>query len=268
MYARSSYLGRLATVVIGLLLAGASISAELFSDVDAETLQRLLVENKSTIAKYAHQSKRLRLVTINTNLLLGDDASLTISPFPDVSLQLERYAIEYPRGDQSFRWSGRFVNPVVSAEEFARQQRGLNTSEERIERMYSRLFELQIHGAKYFRDPASGEVREISAVRVDEQSGKYDLSRITAKNAANESTFYEVIFDIRLTAPIGTVGPDGTPFVAIYSVRSLPSDRQYHVVLEVDPNMAVPIGEFDRAAYPDASRRLDEYRRLEESLNQ
>ncbi len=253
-------------LTLSLLATANTHSAELFSAVDSTTYQRLAVENRSSLAKYAHLSKRLRLVTINTEVLLGDQKEFSISPFSDVSIPVSRTDLRMSDSKSSFQWTGRYLNAPLSRDAFLNLQRSRDVEPEYAKRLYATLFELQISGAKYIYDEEAGESREASAVYPDPVTGRYDHRKLLSRSTGASAGYFEIVLDVKPPLPEGETNDDGAPFSAIYAVRSLPSDRRYHIVYEVDPAKSVPVGPVDAINNPDAARRLEEYRNLEKAL--
>ena len=255
--------------VLSLLTpSSAANSNEILIPVTGDEQARLLKKGHHFLEQLRYVSKRIRIVKVNTDPLLGDVSSVVISPFDDVSISLDRSNLQVRPNGLGFVWEGFYGGLPETKTQTLTGLAAEGLDADTASRFYDDVFSVKITGSKYVFDNTTGKSESLSAITVD-SSGVLiparDSNRLKSKRDRRE--FYEVLVDLRpppiLSAQRNDVR-DARP--RSYQVRSLPADRRYHVVYEVDPEKLLPVGKFDAASNPEAAEKVRKFREFRKSL--
>lgn len=253
-------------LAVTLILSNVAIAEhpELLIPVIGEEEQRVLAANQYFIKKGSYFAKRYRIVRVDTDLLLGSDEALTISLFDDVSIPVVRKEISVRNGGVNFTWRGRYASVPFTPDELASFNPGMSL--EHAERLYDSLFEIRIGGTQYVfdKDPANAE--GVAGMRQDPETGRliYETERLAQK--LKEGTIvYGVSLNLLPLIP-ESIRQGQKPLSVEYQIRSLPMDRRYSAVYELDPDKRLPMGDGNYNPTPKQAEKLRQYKEFLESL--
>lgn len=101
----------LAALVQPLAAAHAQPLPELLLPVSQDALDHIESASKDELERQVHFAKRYRVVQINFDVLQRQDASFTISAFPELTLQAQTIETHGPSStDQLQEWTGQLMN--------------------------------------------------------------------------------------------------------------------------------------------------------------
>jgi len=259
---RSTFL--LASLIVLARLALAD-PPELLLPVDGAEEARLIAQNRGFLEREAYFAKRNRIVAVNTDLLLEDNLELSIRLFDDVRILATRTSISLHDMGENFTWRGRYAMPPFSLDEFLKSKPDRPRDE--AERLYGQLFDIQIGGTEYVFDGDPSTAEGVAEMRLDPSTGHYVYgSERLAEKRERGISFYSVRFGIRQLTPKELLRQGQGLYMAEYVVRSLPMDRRYNVVLEIDPQKIFALGDNHTKPNPEQLQRAEEYRKFLDSL--
>lgn len=123
-------IGRLSRslLTVTLILPNIAIAEhpELLIPAIGEDQERVLSANEYFVKKGAYFAKRYRIVRVDTELLLGSDAALTISFFDDVSIPVVRTGIDVRNRGVNFTWRGRYASVPFTAQDLVSYNPGMS----------------------------------------------------------------------------------------------------------------------------------------------
>lgn len=256
MYARSFIL------VAGLTLApllSAVERNEFIISLSPDLESRIIQENRFDVEEAAFFAKRYRIVRLNTDLLFEDTSEIAISPFPDVTIRLRKQSFNRRNNDLGFTWTGRYTDTPLSRQEFIAQQGPSDASAERTAgRIYDKIFSVRITGSKYTFDQKTGKTKSLSGMRYDPVQRRHvtEHEKFLADSRPDLAVFYEVLFNLH---PPAIDSESNFPYSAAYLLRSLPGDRRYHVIYELDESKTVPTRLENAKPTAEQAERLRRY---------
>lgn len=220
----------------------------------AEQSKRLLDTDLLAIRKAEFFGKQSRIVRINAATLLSGDDVITIPLFNGRAVKAKRIELVRSPGDISIRWTGAYVDPPISANEFIAQMP--DTPEKIARQLYDDIFTFTIYANKYSIDPDSGEVIELQGLWVDPETNRLmTADQKFGNRIRNSGSVYGATFSFR---PVFPTDRAGQPPSAEYALRELPGNPEYGVLIELDSSKAFAGGDGDMS--PAQRQRYEAYK--------
>ena len=239
---------------------------ELLIPVTGDEKNRVWAANEYFVRKGGYFAKRYRIVRVNTDLLLGKDEEFTISFFDDVVMPVVRKELSVRNWGVNFTWYGQFASPPFTPEELA--SLNPNLSSKLAGQMYDSFFGVRIGGTQYVYDTDPANAEGVAGMRQDPVTGRliYEQERLAQKLKVG-TIVYGVHLSLRplLSA---SIQQGQQPFSIEYQIRSLPMDRRFSVVYELDPDKRLPMGDGNYTPTPEQAEKLRQYKEFLESLGE
>lgn len=246
------------------LVASAERPDILVPEQDAEFANEL-VANSQFIQKELYFAKRWRVVRVNTDLLLSDQTELSLPLFDSTAIPVTRDKLEERNARSTFTWYGHCDYKSFSLESFItfNPQR----SEDEARRLYNNLVGVQITGERFVYDEDPAQSVALSGMHFDNESGRFVYERERHGDLEDRGTVvYDVRFDLRPVLPPSARPPGQQLGTVEYRLRSMPVDRKYAILYEVDEAKLVPRIEVGAIPTPEQSAKIERYRRHLEAL--
>ena len=235
----------------------AAKSQELLIAVSGGEENRVARANDYFLRKEGYFAKRFRIVRVNTDLLLGDVESFTITLFEGRMLPATRQSVEFGEWNATFIWSGNQSSVPFSAMDIATSNPSL--TEKAANDIYENLTGFSVFGTQFVFDGKPELAEEVAGMRRDPNTGRIYHNRERLAGKLNRgTTVYSTRFDIRLVSNESLAGTE-------YQLRPLPMDRRYSVLYEIDPNKIFEVPR-DQPASPEIQERYQLYRDFVDSL--
>ena len=201
--------------------------------------------NEYFLNKNTYFAKQYRIVIVNTSLL-EDVETFKISLFDDVSVTVSVSKLRVHPEGRSILWTGRIIEPAISLEDLI--DGGL--SHEDAVSLIPNLDEVSIVAGEISFDDATG-TKYYSHYPKFKKYKKSDTQRSANKTAL----LYDVGFVL-----------SGFHLSSEYELHPLESDKQYHVLIEVDQEKHFTIGPLHDPNDPEQSRRRQAYQDFLDSI--
>lgn len=221
------------------LVSNTAWAEELLISLTPEEQAGVLPYLRQDLLKVARFGKQHRIVRIDPQLLPSNPERISISPFNGITVKLVRTGFTASPDNSAWEWRGRYAVLPFARPDFQSSQEEQGADPAMAGALFDSTFTVRIVGTTYsfLGDPGKAEPK--SAVQFDERTKRW---RRTGDIHADDGTqldgkkgeFVEITADFQVPSS----NPEATgPLGAKYSIRSLPTNRLYHVVYEVDPNI-------------------------------
>lgn len=247
------------------LESNAADQPELLKGTSAQVENRLRLENDYFVKKNGYTSKRSRMIQFDTSVLLGDAAEIDISFFDDVRVIVRRIDLDVDENGLNFHWTGVRADAPFTLQKFKSSNPRL--ADDVAERIYDQQFGISIRGSKFVFVDDPAESSAVTGYKINMQNGRLERNdQLLAEELRTGTVVYDVRLDLRYFDFSNSSPRSAQPRTMDFKVRSLPADRRYSVVYELDPNKRVPISEVGIPLTPEMQAKRDQYDEFLRSL--
>ena len=235
------YLSRALPCVVLVVASQSSIGQtnELLVPLTKQEQATVQADLRSDIDAYGEIVRRGRLVKINPDLLAGNPDTIVISPFSDVSVSLTRSNFVASPDGTAWQWDGTYTDLPFSRDEFSSLQVANGVNPSTAERIYDEEFTTKIFGATYVVLAGSEHPQPKSARRFDKDSGRWisisDQQAATKEYDRSPDLSDEFVVVSADFSSYDSNAGSAEGYRRIFAIRSLPGNRRYHLVFEIDP---------------------------------
>lgn len=209
-----SYLAILISALPLVTLTSFAEVEDLLIPVTGSEEASVRVNNEQLLKEYLSVAKRHRIVRVNADLLLSEE-KIRIALFDGLSLIFE--VTDLRMRPDSFNWTGMISEPPYTVEDLLNM--AFFKTLEMAKMAHTAMFGISISADRYLRDDnTGGSWRAFHSDRntLDTKVKPWDSSEGTTSFYAIRASFDHPILH------------------AQYRLRSLESDPQYHILIEVD----------------------------------
>lgn len=217
-------------------------SGELLLPLDQKTVSKLERKSNFDLREQLYPSKRYRFVKVNFELLAEENASFTVTPFPDLQFEVTAKDVASPGSTEGYRlWRGEIVNTGMT------DTNGIPV-----------LVPIGLVIRSGEQEVPVKLIRELA----EERGDKRTLAALPSSDTPERSEFRGKLSTIM---NLQTVSGDLYMFSrgAHVLVEPIADDPRYHVVYEEDESKVVS-GSHDQS--PEAASKFKRYKTFRDQL--